>query len=64
MKQVTPLPGLTRGEIKNKKGVTVSTYCGVDFHARQQLKKWCDTADGEIRERGYSLSIKSAASQE
>lgn len=26
-------------------------YCGVDFHARQQLVKWCNTDDGEIHER-------------
>src|SRR5215470_18408371 len=25
------------------------TYCGVDFHSRQQLVVWCDTSDGEIR---------------
>lgn len=24
-------------------------YCGVDFHARQQVVAWCDTSDGEIR---------------
>ncbi|HMB28760.1 MAG TPA: transposase, partial [Blastocatellia bacterium] len=24
------------------------TYCGVDFHSRQQLVVWCDTSDGEI----------------
>ncbi len=29
----------------------MTTYCGVDFHAWQQLVKWCDTADGEIHER-------------
>jgi transposase len=29
----------------------VATYCGVDFHARQQLVKWCNTEDGEIHER-------------
>ena len=29
----------------------MTTYCGVDFHARQQLVKWCNTEDGEIRER-------------
>jgi transposase len=23
-------------------------YCGVDFHARQQVVAWCDTSDGEI----------------
>ena len=27
------------------------TYCGVDFHARQQLVKWCNSEDGEIHER-------------
>lgn len=26
----------------------MSTYCGVDFHSRQQLVVWCDTSDGEI----------------
>jgi len=26
-------------------------YCGVDFHTRQQLIKWCDTRDGEIKEQ-------------
>lgn len=25
------------------------TYFGVDFHSRQQVVAWCDTADGEIR---------------
>jgi transposase len=25
------------------------TYCGVDFHARQQVVAWCDTSDGEIQ---------------
>jgi len=29
----------------------MTIYCGVDFHARQQLIKWCDTTDGEIHER-------------
>jgi transposase len=24
------------------------TYCGVDFHSRQQFVAWCDTNDGEI----------------
>ena len=24
-------------------------YCGVDFHARQQVVAWCDTSDGEIQ---------------
>src|SRR5215468_7497619 len=24
-------------------------YCGVDFHARQQVVAWCDASDGEIR---------------
>jgi hypothetical protein len=24
------------------------TYCGVDFHSRQQTIAWCDTRDGEI----------------
>ncbi len=23
-------------------------YCGVDFHARQQVVAWCNTNDGEI----------------
>lgn len=27
------------------------TYCGVDFHARQQLVKWCNTGEGEIHEQ-------------
>lgn len=27
------------------------SYCGVDFHARQQLVKWCNTDDGEIHEQ-------------
>ena len=34
-------------------------YCGVDFHARQELIKWCDTADGEIHE--LQLSHRSPA---
>jgi transposase len=29
----------------------VTTYCGVDLHTRQQLIKWCDTRDGEIKEQ-------------
>lgn len=29
----------------------MTIYCGVDFHARQQFIKWCDTADGEIHEQ-------------
>ena len=29
----------------------MAIYCGVDFHARQQFIKWCDTSDGEIQER-------------
>src|SRR5215218_1397237 len=31
--------------------VTMTIYCGVDFHTRQQLIKWCDTLDGEIKEQ-------------
>src|SRR5215475_13432033 len=27
----------------------MTIYCGVDFHARQQVVAWCDTSDGEIR---------------
>jgi transposase len=30
--------------------VTMTVYCGVDFHTRQQLIKWCDTRAGEIKE--------------
>src|SRR5215213_1204267 len=30
--------------------VTMTIYCGVDLHTRQQLIKWCDTRDGEIKE--------------
>ena len=29
----------------------MATYCGVDFHARQQLVKWCNSEEGEIHER-------------
>ena len=29
----------------------MTVYCGVDFHTRQQLIKWCDTLDGEIKEQ-------------
>ncbi len=29
----------------------MTVYCGVDFHTRQQLIKWCDTQDGEIKEK-------------
>ena len=29
----------------------MTVYCGVDFHTRQQLIKWCDTTDGEIKEQ-------------
>lgn len=28
----------------------MTIYCGVDLHTRQQLIKWCDTRDGEIKE--------------
>jgi transposase len=28
----------------------MTTYCGVDFHARQQFIMWCDTTDGEIHQ--------------
>jgi transposase len=31
--------------------VTMTVYCGVDLHTRQQLIKWCDTQDGEIKEQ-------------
>ena len=27
----------------------MTTYCGVDFHARQQTVCYCDTADGVIQ---------------
>jgi transposase len=30
---------------------TMTIYCGVDFHTRQQLIKWCDTTVGEIKEQ-------------
>lgn len=29
----------------------MTVYCGVDLHTRQQLVKWCDTRDGEIKEQ-------------
>jgi len=29
----------------------MTVYCGVDFHARQQTIRYCDTADGEIHSR-------------
>ncbi len=29
----------------------MTIYCGVDFHARQQFIKWCDTTDGEIHQQ-------------
>lgn len=29
----------------------MTIYCGVDFHTRQHLIKWCDTLDGEIKEQ-------------
>jgi hypothetical protein len=28
----------------------MATYCGVDFHARQQTITWCETSDGEIKQ--------------
>jgi transposase len=28
----------------------MATYCGVDFHARQQTITWCETQDGEIKQ--------------
>src|SRR5215204_1716865 len=31
--------------------VTMTVYCGVDLHTRQQLVKWCDARDGEIKEQ-------------
>jgi transposase len=37
----------------------MTTYCGVDFHARQQLVKWCTTEVGEIHEQ--SLGHQSVA---
>src|SRR5882672_12849268 len=54
MKQVTPSnrEHYTHGcWLKNKEGVTMSIYFGVDFHARQQFIKWCDTSDGEVHEQ-------------
>jgi len=27
----------------------MTIYCGVDFHARQQVVAWCNTNDGEIQ---------------
>jgi len=52
MKQVTPPRRelYTRYELENKEGVTMPTYFGVDFHARQQFIKWSDTADGELHQ--------------
>jgi len=35
----------------------MATYCGVDFHARQQLVKWCNTDDGAIA-LGAGVSLK------
>ena len=32
----------------------MTVYCGVDLHTRQQLIKWCDTRDGEIKEERLS----------
>src|SRR2546423_6596124 len=32
----------------------MTIYCGVDFHARQQLVSWCDTTDGEIHQQQLS----------
>ena len=29
----------------------MTIYCGVDLHTRQQLIKWCDSQDGEIKEQ-------------
>jgi transposase len=59
MKQVAPPRRelYTRCELENKEGVTMTIYCGVDFHARQQFIKWYDTADGEIHQ--LQLSHKS-----
>jgi transposase len=54
MEQVTPSnrESYTHGcWLKNKEGVTMTIYFGVDFHARQQFIKWCDTADGEVHEQ-------------
>jgi transposase len=56
MKQVTPSnrEHYTHGcWLKNKEGVTMSIYFGVDFHARQQFVKWCDTTDGEVHEQQF-----------
>ena len=59
MKQVTPSnrEHYTHGELENKEGVTMTIYCGVDFHARQQFIMWCDTADGEIHEQQLSHRV-------
>jgi hypothetical protein len=27
----------------------MATYCGVDFHARQQTITWCDSTTGELK---------------
>jgi transposase len=41
----------------------MTTYCGVDFHARQQLVKWCNTDDGEIREHQSRCEVRESYSQ-
>lgn len=30
----------------------MTVYCGVDFHARSQTVSYCDTADGELHQKG------------
>lgn len=43
----------TRGvvvDIRSPKGDAMSTYCGVDFHARQQTVTYCESGDGEVRQ--------------
>ena len=34
---------------RTEKGGTMTAYCGVDFHTRQQTIAFCDTEDGEIK---------------
>lgn len=38
----------------------MATYCGVDFHARQQTITWCDTTTGEVKQTQLHHQPKAA----
>jgi transposase len=53
MKQSPPAASLAKLAVVSRpfKEVTMTVYCGVDFHARSQSICYCDTADGEVKFR-------------